>query len=82
MWRTNDTPPATNSWLSLCVLFIDYTIMTNFSPELEGITWVWKTRVDSYGFKEQYRSALKQETIVPVRQARFANDGITCRGAY
>ena len=56
--------------------------MSNFSPELEGITWVWKTRINSYGFKEEYRSSIKAQLHVPVRFAHFYDDGITCRGAY
>ena len=57
--------------------------MSNFTPANEGITWYWKETVNGQGMNIRIQTKITDNGYyVPVRGARFANDGITCRGAY
>ena len=66
------------------VLFIVfYTLfIMSFDLSQEGITWEWKEGTNFQGMKIRYQSKINTGYYVPVRGARFANDGIICRGAY
>ena len=54
----------------------------SFDLSQEGITWEWKESVNGQGMRIRFQAKLRPSTYIPVRQAQFANDGITCRGAY